>query len=397
MSTEYSFVTKCSCLITSIVFLAAALSCSGKEAAVHARSPDIGYHYPRAEVDDGARYLTVVENSQQGKVAQARDILLSLLKEDLPRYSERWRNSDVLQPLRETEYANEIDQHIDALAARWRDTIVQGLPVLRWRAPGVSGDPFQRAAPQLLRAGMYLPEASRFVPLGPHTTNAIAVLHLPTRQQILVVYGVRYPGLSSGLDEVKVQLYDAVSADAIGLAVRSPHGYEGPQALELASDARGVYMRAINDVASYPDKPLVSDWQVVSGVAAIDGLKPKLRVMAEGSILGIPEATAMSLSPIILAQTEAAWRVSLEMGCTWNSGDQPKSILQYSIHHHQQAIAEGAGGASIMVSTQGQLLVQTGQRVSQYPPNARTLEHGKALPEGLVLTDPLVEKECFDL
>lgn len=352
-----------------------------------------------------ALYNLAVVESKSGNLKAAGQLLVTALSGDLPTFSIKWKNDKNLENLRKSRFAVDVDNSIEALTRAWRDAIDIGLPLVHWQPPGFSDDEYQRAPPTLLRAGVYLPETSRFIPAGPVTETAIASYLLKTQRQVIVVSARRYPSLNSSLGEVKVQLYDAVTGLSVGDQVSPPKGYEGPNAIELAMDANHVYMRAINSDVSNPELPLSSAWRAMTNKKVAQDITPQIKIVAEGTEVGVlAEEQSENKYRLLFAvgDKNQQWLVSNKSTCAWDTGDFPSPILNHKVEFDDRkgvkiTVSEDAGNASAKIHHDGSLLLQLGLQTMLLPSGAASTRQAVALPKGLFLTPPMTEKTCFDL
>jgi hypothetical protein len=297
------------------------------------------------------------------------------------------------------------------LEPAWRRAIEVGYPVALWRAGTVkrnnenADDSPRIAAPAEMRAGVYLPELRRFLPMGPPITNAFVAVLSPERAEVTIVKALRTPGMPSMLSEIEIRAYDALRSTSKRPAMKPDPRFQGPEVIELASNTEGSYFRAIvNRESAAPAR--ASSWHVLAGQAPSNKLSPHLHVMAEGAWLGVSAGfddfgwqESLPLKFHWNARTErGTWRVEYQLQCTLDS-DEARAIQEYKVSlqgaGHSTIVTSGSEPVSARIGFDGKLLLQIGRRLHAIDPANPLPNSTNQLPDGLVLATPVEPKFCY--
>ncbi|MCB9597342.1 MAG: hypothetical protein H6719_31750 [Sandaracinaceae bacterium] len=154
------------------------------------------------------RYNLATAFARQGHHDQAEAHLAELLERDLPSYGPRFEADPDLDAFRGTPNGARLRARAEALAELWERAMRSGLPTIAYRGPRTPERP-----PELLRAGVYLPDARRFVPQGPRASGARQVLLDPALG--LVVVQSSLPDLDSGGERVRFRVFHARGGEPI--------------------------------------------------------------------------------------------------------------------------------------------------------------------------------------
>lgn len=210
--------------------------------------------------DTDVRFLLAALQAAQGASSDACSAIAHLLEMDLPAMNRRFETEPALAELRKGADGSRLVEHASAVRALWRQATNDGLPAVMARG---TRDVLDIWYPRYLRAGVYLHETKRFLPVTPPVDGAGAALIQPATKRAAVVKLKVVPCREDNCPRV-----EAVEVRDFRLdEVEKPPGrwrYDGENArpLELRSGAGGLEAR-VHDCCCYND--CVSPWEKAAG------------------------------------------------------------------------------------------------------------------------------------
>ncbi len=210
--------------------------------------------------DADVRFLLAILQAAQGASSEACGAIAHLLEMDLPATNRRFQTEPALAELRRSADGNRLVEHADAVRTLWRQATSDGLPAVMARG---TRDVLDIWYPKYLRAGVYLHETKRFLPVTPPVDGAGAALFHPATKRAALVKLKVVPCREDNCPRVETVEVRDFRLDE----VEKPAGrwrYEGENArpLELRSGAGGLEAR-VRDCCCYDD--CVSPWEKVAG------------------------------------------------------------------------------------------------------------------------------------
>jgi len=313
-------------------------------------------------------------------------------------------------------------------SAPWRAALSRGVPALSY-AP--SSDRERASAgiveAERLRAGVYLHDERRFVPLTPPVPGATSALVDPSRERALVIRmqitdcrADFCPGVSS----VAVTAYDLSAASRAPVLAIEP--VEGPfNALEVQATPYGARMQ----LGDCRYAQCTSGWLRVSGdpplrdaeQRRLDGflldvryrgtlltyLEPGYSIrngILQGpglSALVLPDshAAATHHSLLVEPRRQLALLVSVRDGCECDPGSE-RALLDHSVSRIElgtgraQTLFRAGGAAAALLDAGGAVYLQARSRVERWPSIGDVGKRAPdVLPAGILLAAPRVEEQ----
>jgi hypothetical protein len=134
--------------------------------------------------DDGeVHFLLGIIQARLGAFGAACEELAPLLEKDLISFGPRLESETTLSAFRESAIGGQLRAHATAVGTLWRAAISSGLPAILTQGTRRQMDIWR---PSSFRAGIYLHEAARFLPLAPVVSGASAALIDPGNGSVAV-------------------------------------------------------------------------------------------------------------------------------------------------------------------------------------------------------------------
>jgi hypothetical protein len=243
----------------------------------------IAHEYPeRGEV----RFALLKAQAAAGEPAHACEELGQLLVMDLPAYAPALENDPALEALRASPFGPRLREQVRLLTVLWQEAAARGMPGVLWAG---TLDPVGVQRVRLLRAGVYLHDQKRFLPLAGDERNAAsAFLDTPRARVVTVV-----PDIDDCRSDFCPRITGAtLFLTEIGSWQRKPLRWRYQEGdlvneLDLRSTAAGVWLAAHD--CSFPH--CRSPWYNIAGREGgprkPDPEGPRLLIAPGGTQLGV--------------------------------------------------------------------------------------------------------------
>ncbi len=362
---------------------------------------------------DLARYNLACAHSRLNDLDAAMAELTHVLVRDLPRFKRKSLSDQDLGNLRRSELGTELTRRIELLEKLWADAMQIGAPTLAWRERGESyiGDA-QHSQGQLIRPGVWLHKAKRFVPaleiideafsgyVDVERQQGVLIVAKPTVDSPPLLEGAQVmvaplEGAGEGLRKADVVFDNLATVEVTALAggVRVRTNTTKSAWRELKA---GGLMRSENQLV--PDRPvlrvtpdgsmLIQYWQ--------DGVTFKNRSLFLGSreIVMQPGHTRANTHSLIKdANSQMAVVVAVRAKCSDDGSELHHWIDRIDLQSGtSEGLSNEEGAAAAQFARDGGLYLQIGRETIRYPsPTATTFD---ALPEGVLLAPPMSRPTC---
>lgn len=363
---------------------------------------------------DLARYNLACAHSRLGELEASLEELTHVLVRDLPRFKRAVYDDQDLGNLRRSALNEELEARIEKIEKVWAQAMQIGAPAVAWRdRTQTMISEVQGKQGQLLRPGVWVHRARRFVPAMEIVEDAFSGFVDVERQQGIIV--VATP---------TVDLPPLLEGALVLLTPLSPAG-EAPRKAELALDNLGVIETTAIDggvrVRLNTTKTAWKDLRAGGLVRSPDQNapdRPVLKVTPDGTLLigyhppgwshkgrsvFTPEGREIQLqsghsianqhSIFLNGDGGHAVVVAIRMKCT-DEGP----VLHHWIDRidlasgNAEGLANADGGAAAQFGRDGALYLQIGAETIRYAsPTASTYE---TLPEGIMLVPPMQKPTC---
>jgi hypothetical protein len=361
-----------------------------------------------------ARFNLSCALAKAGELSQARDELRRLLHQDLPRFRQRVLTDPDLQSLRQSEHWTDLQRNIGELEAQWRQVARLGLPVVALPTlRSVAPDPLQatRSLPEA-RAGVYLSQVNRFVPLAAPMDGALGLTVADDRSKVLSVRGVGALDAQGSLSSLRVESIDSFGEAGPGYAaplVYTPTTDALWTALDFPLDAGKP---TFHDSKSLLGRPVQTALRVQAHYTAFVNDQSDAR--ARKALLRLPEQTRLLYAPIRKAPlgSDEPDRINFAGGSTFLPHgvllyavfercalDGINQVLSHAMHYVSNeglvlALADGAAGGVAVRLVGDVLMLQSGEETLLLDANNPRLSESHKLPRQLYLSPPFAASSC---
>jgi hypothetical protein len=395
-----------------------------------------------------ARFNRACALSRLGRTAEAAEVMAQLLRVDLPAFASRLDLDEDLAALRAAPEAAGLARLRAELTSAYAAAVARGMPALLYSTHVVVGDANVAELPFDHRAGVWLADTGRFVPVTPEVeaslglvwssdTATVTVLHGP----IASMYHQFYPG------RLTVDVY---SLTAPGTKIRSTPG------VELGFRKRFPKQYAAEDaefdlrLQSIGVRPLPDGTQIESVPHAGPGKRLRLELgdadmsvaaapregswrhdirLREGNVItGMPAGYALKRSALtvpgrsesialgklkqwtqIVTNPDAsvAFVLTVDAGCA----GQGHRLLRLDLKTLElRELSTGGQAGTMLAGLDGALYLQLGAATSRTTPDGRVFAQPGAtihrlapdgtlgdagLPAWLKLAYPIEESDCY--
>ena len=374
---------------------------------------------------DLARYNAACVMALLQQHAASAAELSGLLRRDLPRFLPRLAADTDLETLRASARGQALMREANSLHQTWLELARRGIPAVAWipyvprSGAGLDEPPHVRS--RWFRAGVWVHDTRRFLPLVPPVPDALAALVDVQAARALVVSAPVEPCLFDmcpRLGEVSVTYFDSLvprqapasrslpgQSQLVLSAVSVELGSTGPR--WVLGEGRVSVWRELAD--GHPIRAPEQGWagkpRVVAGVLGTrlvhlpEGWKarPHELLDARGRSIPLPRRfQGAELQLELLPGGKQGLLVAQWAGCECERAQQ--SVLRYGIEildldrRQLSPWLQGAASASIRVGPGGGVYVQRDRRLERYE-GVGVGARSERVPNGVVLTPPMIPDE----